>query len=118
MVNRGIVKVIVVVILAILVAASFMFMSKEQGARRSAELATNKLVQIIDEEKQFGPDQVQQTLGVKPTNTREPNRHRLIEEYTWHGPFSEHTVYAYYGVAATKILEATSMNQKMDDWEQ
>ena len=115
--HRGIVKVIIVVILAVLVAASFLFMTQEQRARGLAEDTVDQLGQIIDEQKQLGPEEVHQAIGCEPTNVRQPNRKRLIEEYTWKGPFSEHTVYAYYEVAATQILEATSLNKKMDDWE-
>ena len=114
--RSGIAKAVIAVVLIALAAAAFLFMTQEQKARDMAETACQKLSDKIDEG--LGPDEVHQLLNVEPSNVREPNKNRMIEEFTWRGPFSEHTVYAYYQVAATKLLEATSLNKKLDEWEE
>lgn len=113
--RTGIVKVIVIVVLAILVGVAFMLMTQEQEARSAAESAHAVLVEEID--SGLTPEEVHEKLGRDPHETRIPGKNRFVEEYYWSGPMSEHTVYAYYSTGAAKYLEAASINEKMDNWE-
>ena len=115
--RHGIVKVILIAILAALVGAAYLFMTQEQTARTESEKAMSTLGKAIDDGEQYEPDKVREVLNREPNESRTPFKNRLVEEYTWKGPFSSHTVYAYYTVAAIEILEATSLNQKLEDWE-
>jgi len=115
--RRGIVKVVIIVILAALVGAAYLFMTQEQAARTASEQAMSTLGDAIDAGEQYEPDKVREVLNREPNESRTPFKNRLVEEYIWKGPFSSHTVYAYYEVAAIKILEAVSVNQKLADWE-
>lgn len=115
--RSGIAKVIVVVILAALVGAAFMIMTQEQKVRTACEQVHATLSDIIVAGDSLTPEQVHKMINRQPHEVRKPGRHRLVEEYRWKGPFSTHTVYAYYTTAATQLLEAVSLNQKMDDWE-
>jgi hypothetical protein len=113
----GIAKVIVVVILAILVGAAFLLMTEEQKARSACEQVHETLGDMIDSGDSPTPEEVHEAIGRKPHETRNPGRHRLVEEYHWKGPMSSHTVYAYYTTGATQLLEAVSINHKLEDWE-
>lgn len=113
--RSGIVKVIVIVVLAILVGVAFMLMTQEQEARSAAEKAQSTLFDEID--SGLTPEQVHEKLGREPHETRIPGKNRFVEEYHWKGPMGKHTVYAYYTTGAAKYLEAVSINEKMEDWE-
>ena len=113
--RRGIVKVIVIVILAVLVAIAFVTMQREQEARRAADTVLTTLQDNVD--AGLTPEQVHEQTGREPDVTRTPGKHRFVEEYRWKGPMNEYVVYAYYTTGATKLLEAVSMNEKMEKWE-
>lgn len=114
--NRvGIVKVVIVVALAALVGAAFLFMTQEQKARAGSQQIYDTLAGALD--KSWTIDEVHEHLEREPNQTRTPSKKRLVEEYAFKGPLESHTVYAYYSVAATQILEAVSMGQKLPDWE-
>ena len=113
--KSGIVKVIVIVALAALVGAAFLFMTQEQSARNGTQEIYDSLSRAVDDH--LTNEEVHKRLGRGPNQTRTPSKHRLVEEYTLKGPFESHTVYAYYTVAATKILEAASLDQKLESWE-
>ncbi len=115
--KAGIAKVVVVVVLAALVVLSFVLMSQEQTVRDESIAVQNKLIEAIDAGKPITDEEVHELVGRMPHETRQPGKHRLVEEYHWKGPMSSHTVYAYYTTAAAKLLEASSLNQKLDDWE-
>jgi|GEM_PF-4220936 len=115
--RNGIVKVIVIVILAVLLGVAFMLMQREQQARTASETAMETMNEILDQEQGITPEEVREKLGRKPHVTREPGKHRFVEEYQWKGPMGQHTIYAYYTTGATKLLEAVSLNKKLDDWE-
>lgn len=113
--RTGIVKVIVIVVLAVLLGVAFMLMTREQEARSAAQTAIDMLTENID--RGLTPEQVHEKLGRKPHETRIPGEHRYVEEFHWKGPMGKHTVYAYYTTGATKLLEAVSMNQTLEKWE-
>lgn len=113
--KSGIAKVVVVVVLAALVGAAFLLMTQEQTARSSAQQIYDSLSASLDD--QLTANDVHEHVGRNPNKTRTPSKHRMVEEYTFKGPFESHTVYAYYSVAATEFLEATSLGQKLDKWE-
>lgn len=115
--RSGIVKVIIIVVLAALVGAAYLFMTQEQTARTASEQGMTTLGDAIDAGEQYDPEKVREVLKRDPNESRTPFKNRLVEEYIWKGPISSHTVYAYYSVAAIKILEAVSLNKKLDDWE-
>lgn len=115
--RKGIAKVIVFVVLAILVGVSFMFMTQEEKARDASVKLHNTLTEVIEKGESPTPEEVHALVDRTPHETRNPGKHRLVEEFHWQGPFSEHRVYAYYTTGSTKLLEAVSLNQKMDDWE-
>ena len=115
--KTGIAKVIVVVILGVLVAASFFLMTQEQNARAACEGVHQRLQDAIESGNSPTPEEVQEMIDRKPHLVRNPGKHRLVEEYHWKGPFSQHKVYAYYTTGATQLLEAVSINVKMQDWE-
>ena len=108
-------KVIVAVVLAALVGAAFLWMSQEQEARAATQEIYDSLEAALDESLTM--EDVHQRLGREPNVTREPFKKRIVEEYTYKGPLQEHTVYAYYSVAATKLLVAVTINQKSEKWE-
>ena len=114
--GSAIVKAIIAVILAAMAGAAFLWMSQEQQARASAQTIYDSLADAVEE--QLTVDQIHERLGRLPNDSRTPFKNRLVEEYTYQGPFDSHTVYAYYSVAATKILEAVSIDQKLTEWEQ
>lgn len=113
--RHGIAKVIVVVILAILVGVAFVSMQREQKARSAADTVLTALQDNLD--AGLTPEQVHEQVGLEPDLTRTPGKHRFVEEYHWKGPMNEYVVYAYYTTGATKLLEAVSMNEKMEKWE-
>ena len=113
--RNGIVKVIVIVVLAVLLGVAFMLMKREQEARSAADTAMETMNEILD--AGLTPEEVHEKVGREPHVTREPGKHRFVEEYRWKGPMGQHTIYAYYTTGATKLLEAVSMNQKLDKWE-
>ena len=113
--RNGIVKVIVIVVLAVLLGVAFMLMQREQEARAAAQTAMDSVIEVLD--NGLTPEEVREKLGRKPHVTREPGKHRFVEEYQWKGPMGQHTVYAYYTTGATKLLEAVSLNQKLEKWE-
>lgn len=115
--RSGIAKVVIIVILLVLVGVSFVLMTREQEAREASIAARDALVSFIDSEVPTTADQVQEELGRPPHVSRNPGKHRLVEEYKWSGPMSTHTVYAYYTTGATQLLEAVALNQQLDDWE-
>ena len=108
-------KVIIALVLAALVGAAFLWMSQEQQARQAAQGIYDALEAALDDS--LTDADVHDRLGRQPNVIREPFRKRLVEEYTFKGPFQEHTVYAYYSVAAAKILEAVTINQISETWE-
>ena len=108
-------KVIVAVVLAALVGAAFLWMSQEQEARAATQEIYDSLEAALDESLTM--EDVHQRLGREPNVTREPFKKRIVEEYTYKGPLQKHTVYAYYSVAATKLLVAVTINQKSEKWE-
>lgn len=113
--RNGIVKVILIVVLVVLAAVAFVLMTREQEAQAGAEAAMETIKEHID--SGLTPEEIREKVGRDPDETRTPGKHRFVEEYHWMGPFSQHKVYAYYTTGATKLLEAVSMNQKLDDWE-
>ena len=113
--RQGIAKVIVIVVLAILVGIAFVTMQREQKARRAADAVVTTLQDNVD--AGLTPEQVHEKAGREPDVTRTPGKHRFVEEYRWKGPMNEYVVYAYYTTGATKLLEAVSMNEKMEKWE-
>ena len=120
--RSGIVKVIIVVALAVIVGASSLLMMQEQKARAAAGQVNATLIQAIDdaqEANQATPtsEEVHELIGRIPHLTRQPGRHRYVEEYYWKGPMGEQKLYAYYSSAADKFLEAVSLNQKLTEWE-
>ena len=115
--RHGIGKVVVFVALAALMGAAFLFMMQEQKARAACEDVNAKLAELIEAGESLTPEEVHEKIGRTPHVSRIPGKHRFVEEYRWAGPLSSHTVYAYYETAATKLLEAVSMNQKMPEWE-
>lgn len=116
--NRmGIAKVIVFVVLAILVGVSFTLMTQEEKARSASETVHQTLRDAIEAGESPTPEEVHEMVDRTPHEVRNPGKHRLVEEFHWQGPFSEHRVYAYYTTGATKLLEAVSLNQLMEDWE-
>ena len=117
MVNRrsGVAKVIIIVILLVLVAASYFLMTQEQKARDASMAVHEELVASIEDG--LTPEAVHDKVGRKPHESRKPGKNVFVEEYHWKGPMSQHTVYAYYKTAASQFLEAVSINQKLDEWE-
>lgn len=106
---------IVIVVLAILVGIAFVTMQREQTARSAADRVLTALQDEVD--AGLTPEQVHEKAGRKPDTTRTPGKHRLVEEYRWKGPMNEYVVYAYYTTGATQLLEAVSMNEKLENWE-
>lgn len=113
--GSAITKAILAVLLACIAGAAFLWMSQEQQARAASQELYSTLAAAVDE--QLTIDEVHERLGREPSKSRNPFRKRLVEEYTYRGPFESHTVYAYYSIAATKILEAASIDQTLDNWE-
>lgn len=115
--RSAVAKVVVVVVLAVLVGAAFMLMTQEQKARSACEQVQQTLGDMIESGNSPTPAEVHEAIGREPHVTRNPGRHRLVEEYHWKGPMSSHRVYAYYTTGATQLLEAVSINHKLEDWE-
>jgi hypothetical protein len=115
--HLGSAKPIVFIVLAILICIAAYIMVQEQNARTASMEAHNTLVDLLDSGETLTPDVVQEKVGRAPVVTRTPGKHKLVEEYTWSGPMSEHRVYAYYKTAATQLLEAVSINQEVPEWE-
>lgn len=117
--RRGKTKPILMLILIAFVAGAFYLMTQEQAAREYCERINNTLAATINEPSGPGltPKEVHEKIGVEPNVTRTPGKHKYVEEYTSKGPMDSYVVYAYYKTGATKLLEAVSLNQKLDDWE-
>ncbi len=113
--RNGIAKVILIAVLAVIAGMAFVFMTREQEARSAAETTLATIKDHID--SGLTPEEIHEKVGREPDATRIPGQHRYVEEYHWSGPFSQHKVYTYYTTGATKLLEAVSMNQKLEDWE-
>ena len=106
-------------VLAALVGAAFLFMTQEKSARAASEQAMATLGDVVDSsDDPYEPEKVREVLGREPNESRSPSKNRLVEEYVWKGPFSSHTVYVYYSGATIKVLEAVSLNQTLQDWEE
>ena len=93
-------------------------MTQEQDTRSSVGNMHRTLGDIIEVGQSLTPEEVHKKIGRKPHVTRIPVKHRLVEDYKWKGPFTAHTVYAYYTTAATKLFEDVSMNQILPDREE
>ena len=113
----GSAKLLIIVILLALVGASAWIMTQEQAARDACTAAEGILADAIESGPGLTPEEVHEKLGRKPSLERTPGKHRFVEEYRFAGPISTQIIYAYYETAATKLLEAVSVNQKMEQWE-
>ena len=115
--RAGVGKAVIIVALAIVVGASFLLMTQEQKARAACEEVNRTLGELIEAGESPTPEEVHELIKRQPHVTRNPGKHRLVEEYHWQGPFGKQTVYTYYTTAATKLLEAVSMNAPLEEWE-
>jgi hypothetical protein len=92
-------------------------MTSEQRARSASQEAHESLAKVIEEGGTLTHEQVHERLGRDPDESRQPARHRLVEEYRWEGGLETHTVYVYYTTAAAKLLTAVSINQQIAEME-
>lgn len=104
--------------IAIAVGIAAYLMLTEQECRNQSQTIFRQLTGVIDSGESLTPEQVHEQVGREPDATRNPGPHKLVEEYTWKSQLGEQKVYAYYRTGATQLLEAVSINQKLDSWEQ
>ena len=96
---------------------AWQYRSKEVAARSASQDAFDLLTTRLDTMEGMTPEEVQAVIGLSPEATRTPAKHKLVEEYKWAGPFGTYTLYVYYRTAATQLMEAVSLNERLADWE-
>lgn len=101
------------ILIAVLVIA-VVVVGIELRARNQSQAAFGELESMVQIAPGAEPEDVHQRLGVEPVEAYRGEQKRYVEVYRWDGVFRTYSVYAIYGVAATKLLQSVSYNTPPD----